>query len=388
MDRPTVLRLVVAAALTFVSSLTVGNAPYLFFGYGLSAFGMLVTGLTLPPVQAVVVLLVASGAAMSLTAFTHSAFTLVVVGAVLVRTLQVYVLSRFRQRVGAVAASAVAIILGTAAAVLLGFAFYGGDALATTATWFDAIFILPAYLLARSMGERRPGAGFLGASALALAFALFLSAGPFLIPAATLAAAALLAGAGYMVLRGASKRSSAALLVLVLLAMPLTLSSNAAALSYNVRGAFYPLYPDSISSSQWTQTNSSSACMQGDVAGAGTVQNGVWSPQRLRVLNTCVTVSGVVEGLSSNSGPANDNDFGIDLRLDPQYGGLLTVANVVLEGGLMHAEVVPSQQGALAGVLSQLRPGDRITITGALVLDTDHGYGAEIHPVWAIAVLP
>lgn len=388
MNRASGSSYLLAGALTFVTSLTIGNDPYLFFGYGISAFGMLATGLTLAPTQATVIFLVASVAAMSLTAFTHSAFTLVIVGAVLVRTLQVYILSRLKQRVGPVAASAGVVLLGTVVATLLGFAFYGGDALSTSTTWFDAVFILPAYVLARSVNERKPGSLFLGASTILLAFGLFLSAGPFLIPAATLAGIALFGVATYVLLRGASKKASVLLLALVLIVMPIALASSATALSYNSRGEFYPLYPDSLSSHQWTQTNSSSACMQGNIAGAGTVAAGVWGPQRLRVLDTCVTVSGVVEGLGPTSGPANDNDFGIDIKLDPQYNGLLSVGNLVLEGGLMHAEVVPSQQGALAHILSSLKPGDRVTITGSLVLDTDHGYGAEIHPVWAIALSP
>lgn len=388
MNRANGSRYLLAGALTFVTSMTIGNDPYLFFGYGISAFGMLATGLMLAPAQAMTILLVASVAAMSLTAFTHSAFTLVIVGAVLVRTLQVYVLSRFKQRAGPLAASAGVVLLGTVVATLLGFAFYGGDALSTATTWFDAVYILPAYVLAMSVNERKPGSLFLGASALFATFGLFLSAGPFLIPAATLLGVVLFGGATYMFHRDVPKRVSALLLVVVLVAMPMALAGNAAALSYNTRSAFYPLYPDSLSSSQWMQTNSSSACMQGNIAGAGTVASGVWGPQRLRVLDTCVTVSGVVEGLNPASGQANDNDFGIDIKLDPQYSGFLSVGNLVLEGGLMHAEVVPSQQGTLAHVLSSLRPGDRITVTGSLVLDTDHGYGAEIHPVWAMAVSP
>ena len=388
MNRASGSKYLLAGALTFVTSLTVGNDPYLFFGYGASALGMLVTGLILAPVEGTLVFLVASAAAMSFVAFTHSAFTLVIVGAVLVRTLQVYVLSKSKHRAGPMAASAAAVLMGTVVATLLGFAFYGGEALITTMTWFDAFFILPAWLLHRSVSQPRPGSVYLGLSGLILAVGIFLSASPFPVPAGIVTGAVLLGVTTFAVVRGASKKTAVVLLVLVLLGMPVALSTGAAASSYNARSAFYPLYPDSLSSSQWVQTNSSSACMQGNMAGAGTVQNGVWGPERLRVLDACVTVSGVVEGISSTSGPANDNDFSIDIRLDSQYGGLLSLGNVVLEGSLMHAEVVPSQQGTLAGALASLKPGDRITITGTLVLDTDHGWGSEIHPVWAIALSP
>ncbi|MDV3244312.1 MAG: hypothetical protein LYZ66_03950 [Nitrososphaerales archaeon] len=92
------MRLAFVGILTFVTSLTIGNDPYLFFGYGISAFGMLTTGLLLDPLPATAVFFVASAAAMSLAALTRSTFTLVIVGAVLVRTIQVYFLSRFRPR--------------------------------------------------------------------------------------------------------------------------------------------------------------------------------------------------------------------------------------------------------------------------------------------------
>ncbi|MDV3244313.1 MAG: hypothetical protein LYZ66_03955 [Nitrososphaerales archaeon] len=280
-------------------------------------------------------------------------------------------------------------LLGTLVATLLGFAFYGGSALSTTMTFFDAVFILPAYVVVRSIQDRRPGSMLAGSAALMSMFGIFLSASPFWIPPATLVGIVALAGAASVTMgKLATKRASAVLFVFALAGVPLALASNTVALSYNARSAFYPLYPDSLSASQWTQTNSSTACMQGNVAGAGTVQSGVWGPQRLRVLDTCVTVSGVVEGLTRTSGPANDNDFGIDIRLDTQYGHTLSIGNLVLEDGLMHAEVVPSQQASMASILASLMPGDRVVITGSLVVDTDHGFGAEIHPVWTILVEP
>ena len=371
--------------MVFVTSITIGNAPFLFFGYGVSAFGMLTAGLLLDPVPAVAVFLVGSAAAMSLTALTHSAFTLVIVGAVLVRTVQVYALSKLRQRMGAFGASVSSVLLGTVLATMLGFAFYGGDASSTTMTFFDAVFILPAYILVSSVKDGRRGSLLVGGAAMVATFCIFLSASPFWIPQATLVGAVALAGAACLAFRkGVPGKLPALIIVFALLGTPLALASGAGALSYNAHNDFYPLYPASLSSSQWVQSNSSASCMQGNIAEAGTVQSGVWGPQRLRVLSTCVTVSGVVEGLSPTSGPANDNDFGIDIKVDPQYTHLLSLGNIVLEGGLLHAEVVPSQQQSLAGSLASIKPGDRITIIGSLVLDTDHGYGTEVHPVWSI----
>lgn len=113
----------------------------------------------------------------------------------------------------------------------------------------------------------------------------------------------------------------------------------------------------------------------------------MWGPQRLRLLNTCVTVTGVVEDIYTQAGPSNDNDFIIDLKVDPQYLQYISLGNTVMRKGYLHVEVVPSMQGALRDVLERLRPGDRVLVVGSLVIDTDHGFWAEIHPAWEIVIL-
>jgi len=373
------------AVLTFVTSVTMGNAPYLFFGYGASALGMLTAGLLLDPLPATVLFFLANAAALGLVALTHSAFTLLVVGAAIVRPVQVLVLASLKKRMGALGASLGAVLLGTAVATVLGFASFGESAMSTTMTFFDATFILPSYLIAKGASGARPRGVLLAGAILVSTFGIFISANSFLIPAAAVVTVVLLLASTWAGMKSDMPRRALALIFIgSVVLVPVSLATSPLALSYATRSAFYPLYADSLAASQWMQTNSSLACMQGNIAGAGTVQNGVWGPQRLRVLNVCTTVSGVVEGLSPQFGPSNDNDFGIDIKLDQQYTQTLSIGNLVLEGGLMHAEVVPSQQPMLSSQLNSIKPGDRITVTGALVLDTDHGYGSEIHPVWAI----
>ena len=376
-----------AAVLSFLTSLTVGNVPYLFFGYGASALGMLTTGLLLDPVPGTVVYIVANAAALGLVAYTHSAFTLLIVGAMLVRPIQVFALSKLRQRMGLIGASLSVVLLGTALAALLGLVFYGGQATGTPLTFFDAFFVLPAYLMAKGAARPRPQGALVAGLVLITTLGIFMSASSFLMPLGLAVSAILLAAAVWAGLSPrASNRVIALLFIAAIVLVPASFAASPTAFSRSARNAFYPLYPDSLAGSQWNQTNSSSICDQGNLAGAGTVQNGVWGPQRLRVIDTCITVSGTVEGITPQYGPSNDNDFGIDIKLDPQYAPLLSVGNLVVEGGLMHAEVVPSDQPLLAGQLHTLQPGDRVTITGALVLDTDHGYGSEIHPVWQIQI--
>lgn len=377
------------AVLTFLTSLTVGNVPFLFFGYGASALGMLTAGLLLDPVAGTAVYFVANAAALGTVAYTQSAFTLLIVGAIIVRPVQVFALAKIRQRIGPIGASLSVVLLGTALATVLGLLFYGGQATGTPLTFFDAFWVLPAYLVAKGAGGAKPEGALLAGVILASTLGIFLSASAFLIPFGLAAGAVLFVAAGWATMSPrTSKRIAALLFVAAIIFVPASMAASPTALSRDARNAFYPLYPDSLSRSQWVQTNSSSSCAQGNLAGSGTQQNGVWGPQRLRVIDTCVTVSGIVVGITPQYGPSNDNDFGIDIQMDPQYAPLLSVGNLVVEGGLMHAEVVPSDQPQLAPQLHAMQPGDRITITGALVLDTDHGYGAEVHPVWAIQLSP
>ena len=373
------------AVQTFFTSLTVGNVPYLFFGYGASALGMLTAGLLLDPVGGTAVFFLANAAALGMVAYTQSAFTLLVVGAVMVRPIQVYALARLRQRMGPIGASLSVVLLGTALATVLGLLFYGGQATGTPLTFFDAFWVLPAYLIAKGAGGAKPEGALLAGAVLTSALGIFLSASSFFVPLGLGVGAVLLVAATWAAMSTrSSKRVAVLVFVLAVILVPASLAMSPTALSHSAHNAFYPIYPSSLSTSQWVQTNSSASCAQGDLAGAGTIQNGVWGFQRLRVIDTCVTVSGVIEGIAPQYGPANDNDFQVDIRLDSQYASLLSVGNYVVGGALMHVEVVPSDQGSLAAQLHAMQPGERITITGALILDTDHGYGAEIHPTWAI----
>lgn len=380
-----------AVLLVFLTSTTVANEPILIFGYGLGAFGLLIVGLLLDPLPATVSVLVGSAAGASLIAYTQSAFTLVVVGSVLIRTIQAYALSRLKKRIGALGAASTVVALGALVATALGFGFYGGDAISTPMTIFEAVYIPPALVVMKAFeGVTTRDRKLLGTAAFAATCGVFFSASPFGILVGGSASLFIVLLVSYLVLKpslAGAKKLGSALLIITLLAVPVSLASNPTALSYNLRTALYPFYPDSLGRSQWTQANSSAACIQGNVAGGGTIENGVWGPQRLRVVDTCVTLTGVVMGLAPTSGPSNDDDYSIDIKLDPQYSYMLSLGSVILQNGNMHVEVVPSQQPSLAGVLGSLKPGDRVQVTGAFVIDTDHGFWSEVHPAWQIAIL-
>lgn len=126
----------------------------------------------------------------------------------------------------------------------------------------------------------------------------------------------------------------------------------------------------------------------------------VYHPNRLTVVNACMTVSGTVESVRSES----DGDTHFDLALDPQFSSLLRPANSSGQHGWLVAEIVPADKpGCTAGQpprpatgsydygictgADETSPavGSHVYVTGPYVIDEDHGGWAEIHPVWAVS---
>jgi len=385
----------VAALLAFVGAVTLGNAPYLFFGYGLSAFAVFAVGLTCRPGSRIgFVLGLVLGVAVALAA--QSVFLFVGVGAIVVRLLQFFLLLRLRRRVGDLAACLVALLVGVFLAIAVGLVTYGGEGIQPAFAVFDVVYLAPAWMLARIHAARLPRFEGTGLAALVVAATLvaFASASAFLLVAPLVAALVALALVGALVLRKRgplplTRRTSVdrvAPPVIAALLLALFLVSGPA-VSPSVRAIAYPLYPDSLAAQQWIQTSSAAGCRAGDLAGGRTEASGVWSPSRLRVLSTCVTVSGTVQALTPTSGPAVDGDYGIDLKVDPGYGWTLSLGSYVLNDGNLHVEVVPSDQAAVLGSLG-LTPGAHVQVTGVWVLDTDHGWTSEVHPAWSVVLLP
>jgi hypothetical protein len=124
----------------------------------------------------------------------------------------------------------------------------------------------------------------------------------------------------------------------------------------------------------------------------------VYSPQRLRRVRSCVTVSGSVVKTSHEA----DGDVHIRLRLDSRYRHLLNRFNRTEQDGNMVVELICvqtpqiSQAYLTCGTFRQTIPepfvGSMVSITGALVTDQrvkirgewTHGW-REIHPVTRIS---
>ncbi len=103
---------------------------------------------------------------------------------------------------------------------------------------------------------------------------------------------------------------------------------------------------------------------------------GVYHPYRLRVLDPCRRVTGSVETVDDET----DGDVHLGVRLDPPYRGMLLRANRTVQAGNLVVELMPRDHGRIAAP----SVGDRVTLIGAYVDDTDHGW-AEIHPVFGLS---
>jgi hypothetical protein len=127
----------------------------------------------------------------------------------------------------------------------------------------------------------------------------------------------------------------------------------------------------------------------------------VYHPDRLLVIASCKTVSGVIEGIRREP----DGDVHFDLKLDPAYAKLINSGNVSGQHGWLVAEIVPADEpgctpgappkpvsgtynyGYCTGADITSPPiGTHVSVTGPYVLDQSHGW-MEIHPVWRIVRL-
>ena len=117
-------------------------------------------------------------------------------------------------------------------------------------------------------------------------------------------------------------------------------------------------------------------CAEGDVLA------GVYLPSRLKVLDPCVTVEGVVREIELPAEGEGDGDLSFNVELAGGDLRLLNDGNTRNTHGWLHVEIVPMDQARLP------RPavGQRVRVQGPWVLDTVHGHN-EIHPVWSLTVV-
>lgn len=117
--------------------------------------------------------------------------------------------------------------------------------------------------------------------------------------------------------------------------------------------------------------------LDGKNCAAGDPMEGVYAPARLKILDPCLTVSGVVRDDIEH---AEDGDVTFGLYLsDADKTKLINGVNVANYDSALHIEIVPEDQARVATP----KPGDHITVTGPWVTDLVHGHN-EIHPAYKI----
>ncbi|HEV2414205.1 MAG TPA: hypothetical protein VGX27_05310 [Candidatus Dormibacteraeota bacterium] len=145
--------------------------------------------------------------------------------------------------------------------------------------------------------------------------------------------------------------------------------------------------PD-ISTSLSPSATAASACLQ-----PSDPSSHVYHPDRLQVLQPCITVSGLIDFERKEA----DGDYHIGLKLDPQYASLVNACNTTCLNGAEHGDLVlepvcelpVTQADAVSACAGYHNPlvlppvGAHVTVTGAYVLDLDHGW-TEIHPLMTI----
>jgi len=124
----------------------------------------------------------------------------------------------------------------------------------------------------------------------------------------------------------------------------------------------------------------------------GSISSHVYIPGRLQTIKSCITASGTV---TAKRGEA-DGDYHILVQLDPQYSNLTNQANVDHQNGWLVVEIIcvltVNQTDAIGPCRNYTNQitipdiGQHITFSGPYVLDSEHFYWAEVHPVYSLTI--
>lgn len=115
----------------------------------------------------------------------------------------------------------------------------------------------------------------------------------------------------------------------------------------------------------------------------------VYHPARLHVINKCVSVTGTIDRSTKEA----DGDVHIRLKVDSKYSFMLNAKNNSIQHGDLVLEPVceatPTQTDAVSACTNYHSSvtvpavGTHVQVVGPYVLDADHGWN-EIHPVTSI----
>ena len=356
--------------LDFFSISTMINAPNILIGYGLILPAMMISLLFIRPLHGSIIFIISHILASILLVYTHSAFTLVILLSLIVRSAVLLILAILMERgyLKNVLALLLSIVsLDTFLAYSLALLYYGKDAIEVGLDIYSLAFIPFVYLTYRLYTGRL---GIYSITPMILMISYFFSSAYFYAAPLNIFTVVMLI-LTYLFINRDRRRI---FLVASVLGSIIFGVLSTPSINYNIWIVLYPYRQDTLMGQQWVQDREGPYCMDGNVF------KSTYDPERLRIIDKCVTVQGVVV---SEITRGEDGDIFFDVKLDPQYEHMLSLGSWILRKGSIHVEIVPEDQDNVY-IPSK---GDRVRIIGVWVVDTDHGSYSEIHPAWHIEVV-
>jgi len=363
------LERLIIVILVFLSAMIGVNAPSIGPGYGFIVMASTIALLVLPPRWAFTCLLAGYWLALPLIYFSGSMFVEIAILASILWPVVVYVSAVARVRVGELNAilllSAITPLVTTTAGIL----YYGEDGMHSALSIFNVATIMLTWIAYRSWkADRLLGLiGFVGVVLFIAGSIFFYSHATPIGVLATLISLKLSSG------RYPRMPAYATLLILLIAGTALGWSGLAA----NARILLYPLDPDNYTGKRWILDN---PCINRTNA-----MQGIHDPERLRIVHQCITVTGIVA-----EPPIiwSDGDYTFDLIIhNTSKNPVTTIGNKIMKKNRLHIEIIPIDQQIITKLNNTICKGDKLTITGIHVIDTDHAQWAEIHPALDIKLL-
>lgn len=350
---------------------TMVNAPAILVGYGLIYVVEYYALLSFTPSRSTLYFLAAHLLALGILVYTKSVFTTVAVASILLRPPELYFLGRLKTRLGSIGLALSLAALEQFLALTVAILYYGDAGIHTGLAVYGVLlapFTYSIYRFSRIEGDP-----------LSLTASIIILLGYWLSTYAFPAIPLLLASiAGLIMLNiNAVETSRGWIAISSILLVVIGAVVGGTPLAYNAKAALYPFNPASWTSDRWSQPPGNPC------PATNNVFENTHDPLRLRIIETCVTVEGVVRPVPTIG---DDGDYYFDIEVGD--ASLLGIGNMVLRKNGLHVEVVPADHyKVLQAISGGVCPGDKVRVTGVLVIDTDHGMWSEIHPAYKIEVL-
>lgn len=355
---------------------TMVNAPLIFVGYGLVYVVMLLAAWMYRPLTAALLVFIALLIALPFYLLTSAIFLMVALLSTFLRPIITYFTSHVNLRYGHLASALFLSLFESLIVLTIAISYYGDDGIHTSFTVFNILLLPFTYAIFYSVKASSDKYIVTLASIFSL-ISYYLSLYAFPALSTLILAILSLVIVLYWI---KNKNALKPLPKIAFILSVIGLLMGGQAIFYNAVVAFYPFVPTNWNSEiRWMQHNPNLCPAQSNVF------SNTHDPARLRIINTCVSVIGTVSGDIAHF---SDGDFGFDLIPISQNMSVLTIGSYILRHGRLHIEVVPADQhSVLDPIGGGVCPGDRVKVTGVLVIDTDHGLWAEIHPAYNIQII-